>query len=41
MYKLMHNNISWEKAFLIVFNVTPKIFYKDVMGKINFEIEHS
>jgi len=41
MYKLMHNNISWEKAFLIVFNVTPKMFYKDVMEKINFEIEHS
>lgn len=41
VYKLMHKNMSWNRAFNEVFNVTPNDFYKEVMEKINFEIDHS
>ncbi|MEO1783624.1 hypothetical protein V4762_00955 [Thermodesulfobium sp. 4217-1] len=41
VYRLMHENVSWSRAFTEVFDVTPNDFYKDVMEKINFEIEHS
>ncbi|AWB09430.1 hypothetical protein TDSAC_0040 [Thermodesulfobium acidiphilum] len=40
-YRLMHENVSWSRAFTEVFSVTPNDFYKDVIKKINFEIEHS
>ena len=41
VYRLMHENVPWSRAFTEVFDVTPNDFYKDVMEKINFEIEHS